>query len=49
MEAAATAVLGILDRYGVPDAATQELIDALRSDPIGFEAPGRRLALINGN
>jgi transposase len=49
MEFTANAVLAIFDRYEVPHAATQELIDALRSDPIGFEAPGRRLALINGN
>ena len=49
MEAAANAVLAILDRYGLPDSAAHELVDALRADPIGLEAPGRRLALIDGN
>jgi hypothetical protein len=49
MEATANTVLAIFDRYGVPDAATQDLIDGLRSDTIGLEAPGRRIALINDN
>ena len=32
-----------------PHAAAHELVDALRADSGGFEAPGRRLALIDGN
>jgi hypothetical protein len=49
MEATANKVLAIFNRYEVPDAAVHELVDALRSDEIGIEAPGRRIALINGN
>jgi hypothetical protein len=49
MEATTRAVLDIFQRYGVPDSATHELVDALRADAIGIEAPGRRLALIDGN
>jgi hypothetical protein len=49
MEATANVVLAIFDRYRVPDAAAHELIDALRSDAIGLEAPGRRLALLDAN
>jgi hypothetical protein len=49
MEATASAVLGIFDRYGLPDTAADELVEALRADEIGIEAPWRRLALIDGN
>jgi hypothetical protein len=44
MGATANVVLHIFDKYGLPDAATHDLVDALRADPIGLEAPGRRLA-----
>jgi hypothetical protein len=49
IEATANAVLAIFERYGLPEAAMHDLVDALRADAIGLEAPGRRLALINGN
>jgi hypothetical protein len=49
VEASANAFLGILEKYGVPDSAAHELVDALRADPIGLQTPGRRLALLNDN
>jgi len=49
IEATVNAVLQVFDRYNLPKSAAHELVDALRADPIGIEAHGRRLVLVDAN